>query len=61
MAKCPTCGRDEERKNCLDCKQYKLLEEFPVQTFNSDGRSCYCQSCEDRHMGKNLREAGAAK
>jgi Recombination endonuclease VII len=35
------------KKRCADCKQYKLVEEFPRNKNCKDGYHCYCKACNN--------------
>jgi hypothetical protein len=56
---CPHCGKGY-LKGCKRCHRLKEASEFDVQSFNSDGLSAYCKSCETE-MNSELKRKASGK
>ena len=44
-------------KHCFTCKQYKRLEEYPVDTSYVSGRARNCKVCKAEKQAKIRRNA----
>lgn len=54
LNRCPECGHPlplplNPKKVCEKCRKSKPIEEFPLQSINRDGLSCWCRLCEEEY------------